>query len=211
MSTDAVLIMIGCACILSALLGILIFPNIPSIRDLRIPTMLRVFLSVFGLALLLMGIYPSVKSVFGPVATSNTKPPKDPIHVTLTTNAWQGLNNENYTDAIKYSDECIDQFEQEAFRIQKKLETNGYQLPDLESLTKEQEDEIFRHGVLNDVATCWYIKGRALEKSNNKENAMQAYREVTKFKFACTWDPNRRKFWSPSQAAADRLQALAKQ
>jgi hypothetical protein len=63
---------------------------------------------------------------------------------------------------------------------------------------------ILERGLLNDVGTCWFIKGRSLEKLERRQEAIQAYRRAERYTYARTYDPSWDGFWSPSQGAKDR-------
>ncbi len=154
---------------------------------------LRIFLIVFSV-LIFVGI-----SVAG-----------DPINVRMTTAAWKAFNDKKYEDAIKKAEECIDEFEPTALRQQKELEESKISLPPVGKVEKTQEDVIFSRGLLNDVATCWFIKGRSLEKLKRTEEAIHAYKKAEGYTYARTWDTNWEGFWSPSKTAKDRRFFLEK-
>ena len=60
MSTDTVLVIIGCTFIISALLGRVIFPNI---KNLQISITLRISISILGLVFLSIGIFPIIPTL----------------------------------------------------------------------------------------------------------------------------------------------------
>jgi len=61
---------------------------------------------------------------------------------------------------------------------------------------------------LNDVGTCCFIEGQALEKAGRKADAVAAYRRlVDEYGFAQCWD-TRGWFWQPAKAAQDRIDVL---
>jgi tetratricopeptide (TPR) repeat protein len=120
--------------------------------------------------------------------------------------AWVALDGEKFEAAIKSADECIGEFRGAAKRAQEKLEKERAVIP-AKPTTEEQKQKIFENGLLNDVATCYFIKGRAAEKLGRKEDAKKAYEEARKLTYARTWDAQGW-FWSPAESAADRLDAL---
>jgi hypothetical protein len=133
---------------------------------------------------------------------SDTKP----LNERLTAAGWEALNNDKHQVAITNADKCIDEFLGAAKRIQAKLEAEKATIP-TGAVSEEQKKRIFDNGVLNDVATCYFIKGRALEKSGRKEDAKKAYEAVKKLSYGRCWDPGGW-FWSPAETAADRLRVL---
>jgi hypothetical protein len=72
----------------------------------------------------------------------------------------------------------------------------------------------FDRWAVNDVATAYFVKGRAaeylLKKQKNqkyKQIAQEAYQSAMKFTYARCWDPQGW-FWSPAEAAGERLPLL---
>jgi hypothetical protein len=132
--------------------------------------------------------------------------------------AWAALNVEDYTGAIKAADLCIDTFGRAADRQEAKLQKDG--LPITEPgppPTEIDKNRIFRQGVLNDVAAAYFIKGKAAEaqarkrfkneseRTNFRRIATESYETACRYKHALTWDPRTSSFWSPCEAASDRL------
>ena len=128
-------------------------------------------------------------------------------------NAWDAFNNKNYLKAIEFSNQCIDDFGRIALRKQKELDSLKIPAPPVGKVNDAEKRAIFERGLLNDVATACWIKGRSAEylyrkggKNNEqyKKMAEEAYRETCKYKFGRTWDPQGW-FWSPCQSANERL------
>jgi hypothetical protein len=76
-----------------------------------------------------------------------------------------------------------------------------------------EKNKIFQRGILNDVATAYFIKGRSMEylfrkggaeMTRHKADAERAYRQACEVSHGRTWDP-KGWFWSPCEAARDRL------
>lgn len=126
----------------------------------------------------------------------------------LTKRAWDPFNEEKYEEAIRRADECIDEFVKQARRDEEKLEEEKAPLPPTGKVADQDKETIIERGVLNDVATCYYIKGRSLEYVHQIEQAKKTYQETRKFPHGRCWDP-KGWFWSPAQAANDRLERLA--
>lgn len=128
-------------------------------------------------------------------------------------NAWDAFNKKEYEKSISFTDECIDNFSKAAYRIQQNLEKLKVPLPPTGRVSDAEKDKIFKRGILNDVATAYWIKGRSAEylshkggpkKEEYKKMAEEAYKETCKYEHGRTWDP-RGWFWSPCEAASDRL------
>lgn len=127
--------------------------------------------------------------------------------------AWKAFGNEEYQNAIKFADKCIDDFGKAADREQEKLNKEKEPLPPTGAVSEAEKDKIFKRGILNDVATAYFIKARSSEylyrkggseASAYKEKAKEAYEATCRYKYARTWDP-KGWFWSPCEAASDRL------
>ncbi len=131
-----------------------------------------------------------------------------PLNVKLTNAAWTALDNKQYDKAIQIAEDCIDEFEPTALRMQKELERNNTPSPSVGKVSRDEREKIFNRGLLNDVATCWFIKGRSLEKLGKTQEAIRAYCKTVSYTYARTYDPSWDGFWSPSQAASDRISYL---
>jgi hypothetical protein len=127
-------------------------------------------------------------------------------------NAWDALNKKDYIAAIHASDECINNFHQKAERDQSALTQKGEPAPPTGVASDADKQRIFSRGVLNDAATAYFIKGKAAEALAKKNSeylaaARTAYQKAKNLTYARVWDPQGW-FWSPSEAAADRLAEL---
>lgn len=126
---------------------------------------------------------------------------------------WDAYNKANYESAIKFADQCIDNFGKEADREQEKLDKENEPLPPTGTVTAAEKNKILKRGLLNDVATAYFIKGRSAEylyragartSAGYKDMAKAAYEATCRYKHARTWD-TKGWFWSPCEAASDRL------
>jgi hypothetical protein len=143
-----------------------------------------------------------------PIPTATPAAGSAPLSVQLTTAAMNALNIGNYAEATAKSQECIDRFEGQAVRDQQTFTASGSPTPPVGAVADEKrKNEIFARGVLNDVATCYFIKGQALEKLDRISEAKEAYKGSLKFPDSRTWDPAGY-FWSPAQGASDRIAKL---
>lgn len=127
--------------------------------------------------------------------------------------AWIEFNKSDYRSAIKYADQCVDNFKKNADREEKRLEKIKEPLPLTGEVSQSEKNKIFNRGLLNDVATAFYVKGRSAEhlyKSGSdeakkfKQMAISAYKMAIFYKYARTWD-SKGFFWAPCDAASDRL------
>ena len=124
-------------------------------------------------------------------------PPPKPLHETETAAAWASLQNQQYQEAVQHADKCIREFFGDAKRKQLRLEKSAIPLG---IVSPEETKRIHLNGTLNDVATCYYIKGRALTELGKKDLAAKSLAEATKYSAARAYDP-RGWFWSPAEAA----------
>jgi tetratricopeptide (TPR) repeat protein len=133
--------------------------------------------------------------------------PKDkPLNEKATAAAWAALNTDKFEAAMQRADECVGEFRGAANRLQEKLENEKADLP-TGAVSAQLKAKILANGLLNDVGTCYFIKGQAAEKLGRKEDAVKAYEEARKLTYARTWDPQGW-FWSPAEGASDRLASL---
>lgn len=129
-----------------------------------------------------------------------------PTHERETGKAWDAFNARDYKTAEAHADKCIKQFFHQAQKMQRKLSRTTEPIP-VGAVTEAQKKKIFSNGVLNDVATCLFIKGRCAERLRQIPQAKEAYSAATKLTHARCWDPQGW-FWSVSEAAVDRLEFL---
>jgi hypothetical protein len=133
---------------------------------------------------------------------------ESPLNVRLTTAAWIAFNNSDFKTAIIKADTCIDEFEPLAIKEQQELQTANTPLPPKGTVSEATRNDIFKRGLLNDVGTCWFIKGRSLEKLKKIPEAIQAYQKCEIYTYARTYDDKAKLFWSPSEAAGARKSSL---
>jgi tetratricopeptide (TPR) repeat protein len=122
----------------------------------------------------------------------------DRTSATITGKAWAALNAKNYPDAVAYAQECVKMYEKQAVEMQ-----GGLKEP-----VAGDKEAVAKLWALNDVGTCLFIMGQALEKQNKGAEALAAYKQlVAKTPFAQTWDP-KGWFWKPAEGAKTRIKAL---
>jgi tetratricopeptide (TPR) repeat protein len=123
----------------------------------------------------------------------------DHTSATITTKAWESLNSKNYTNAVSYTKKCIELYEKQAVEMQKSLK---------EPVPNKDKDAVSKLWALNDVGTCLFIMGQALEKQEKGKEALASYKELLeKVPFAQCWD-TKGWFWKPADAAKSRVKAL---
>jgi hypothetical protein len=88
------------------------------------------------------------------------------------------------------------------------LEHNHAQEPPTGSVDEDTKEHVLARELLNGAAICFWIKGQALEASEQADDARRAYKEARKFTYARAWDKDKKVLWSPAQAAGDRLAEL---
>jgi hypothetical protein len=129
-----------------------------------------------------------------------------PLNEKATADAWAALGDGKYETAITNANLCIDEYRGQATRQQEKLHKEKADLP-TGAVSDEVKKKIMENGLLNDVGTCYIIKGKAEEKLGRIEDAKKTYTAAKKLTYARVWDPQSG-FWSPAEAAGDRLDAL---
>jgi hypothetical protein len=149
--------------------------------------------------------------VFAPTASAQAKPNRSGANLDCLDQAWTAFNRALYDDAIKHSDACIAQFAPEALRSQAELEKQRAPLPPVGAVSSQDTKRIFSRGILNDIATAYFVKGRSAEALLSKTKTvafkkvmMDAYESAAKLTYGRCWDPQGW-FWSPADAALDRL------
>ncbi len=70
-------------------------------------------------------------------------------------------------------------------------------------------DAIFKYWALNDVATGYFILGKAYQSANMKDKAKEAYTTlINNYSFGQAWDP-KGWFWKPADGAKEQLDMMA--
>jgi len=115
---------------------------------------------------------------------------------TLTTKAWQALQQNDHKGVELFTKKCIELYEGEAKKQQAAL--TGF-LP---------KDKGFDAWALNDVATCYFILGDSLMAQKRSQEAKAAFqRVVDDFGYAQCWDPQGW-FWKVAVAARGRINKI---
>lgn len=172
----------------------------------------------FGLALVLLSAVlfwvpntlaqanaPKATPVQGTAAQSDAVTPCSSSEC-IAGEAWKAFNTQKWALAISKADECIKAYQDYADEQQAELEKANAPQP-ADNATGEEKERIFKRGLLNDVATCFWIKARALEESKQNTQAREAYQAATKYTYARAWDV-KGWFWRPAKDASFRLKHL---
>ncbi|MBI2104268.1 MAG: tetratricopeptide repeat protein [Candidatus Omnitrophica bacterium] len=115
---------------------------------------------------------------------------------TLTTKAWEALDAGDYKGVELYTKKCIELYEPKAVEQQASLTDFA------------PKEKAFDSWALNDVATCYFILGKAHAAQGKLEEAKSAFNTVVeKFSFAQCWDPQGW-FWKVAKGAGDQLNTL---
>lgn len=132
-----------------------------------------------------------------------------PLNEKETAAAWRALDVKQLQKAIEHADVTIGAFLGDAIKIQERLVKSSATVPNgsVDSATRAR---IFANGLLNDVGSCLFIKGKALEGLERRDEAVRVYRQLATLTYARTWDP-KGWFWSPADAASRRLSELNQQ
>ena len=115
---------------------------------------------------------------------------------TLAQQTWKAFEKGQYDQVLTLADQCVSRFGVRAQRQQSLLKA----LP--------QPEKAFNYSALNDVATCLYLKGKALREFRRVEEAKTVFREVIRdYRFAQCWDP-KGWFWQVAGAAQDQINCV---
>ncbi|MBU0694794.1 MAG: hypothetical protein KKC11_09065 [Candidatus Omnitrophica bacterium] len=109
---------------------------------------------------------------------------------------WAVLGERKFEEVHQITDKCINEFSQTADNLAARLS----ELP-----SKGEES---KYQVMNDVATCYFIKGEALMREEKIPEAKKVFKEaVDKYPFAVAFDP-RGWYWSIKEKAEITLRKL---
>lgn len=134
-----------------------------------------------------------------PVSTDSTEKSTEtsvkPAVKDLVRDAWAASSKSNWDVVNAIFDQSVKFYGEEADQMHAKLSN----FPPRESIEKYE--------VMNDVATCYFIKAEGLMQQGKSEEATKLFEEaIQKYKWAQAWDPSRGGYWSiaeKSQASLD--------
>lgn len=114
----------------------------------------------------------------------------------LTLQAWKALEKQEFDKVILLTEECAHRFGARAQKQQAVLKNFA------------DKGRAFVYSALNDVATCIFIKGKALRTMQRFDDAKTTFREVIRdYRFAQCWDP-RGWFWKVASGAQDEINCI---
>jgi hypothetical protein len=128
----------------------------------------------------------------------------------LLASAFDSFNKQDYANAIRFAQPCVDQFERQAQRDQARIEKGESPKPAPPGPADRNSAEArrtFANGVLNDAAACLFIAGSAQERTALCADARRTYQVLATLTYARVWDPQGW-FWAPAEAAGDGLDRL---
>ena len=100
----------------------------------------------------------------------------------LTIKAWEALGKNDYQALWAYTQKCIELYQDEAKRQQRSLD----------GFPPSEKQSVF--AALNNVATCYFIRGEALMRQNKTEEARQSFQYIIdNFGYAQYWDHNHKR------------------
>ena len=119
---------------------------------------------------------------------------------TLTTKAWEAMGRGELDTALTYANQCISMYETEAFRMQASLSA----FP-----ANDPPETTFAYWALNDVGTCYFIKGEIFLKKSDTKAALEAFTKCAeRFSYSQCWD-TRGWFWRPGVSAKQKVLELS--
>jgi hypothetical protein len=127
-------------------------------------------------------------------------------HEVYASQAWDEFNGGRHARAIEFADKCVEEFHESALDMERDLAKRGVR-PPTGAVSEAAKLKVFENGLLNDVATCLFIKGKAAEVTGDKAAAVAAYSRALKLTRGRCWDP-KGWFWSPAEGANDRLDII---
>ena len=161
------------------------------------------FAAAFLSVLLLAGAVQAQEkpSMAAPVAMKPTYNFGDFRSSTLATKAWQSLAQKDLEGVLAYSNKCVEMYSSNAVTMQ----------AGLKEYPAGDDKKVFSFWALNDIATVLYIQGEAYRQAAKMDEAKKAFnRVVNEFSFGQAWDPAKKIFWKPADAAKDKLSQMEK-
>jgi len=115
----------------------------------------------------------------------------------LTTKAWIAHGKKEIEATFKYTQECIDLYQEQAAKEQASLNA----LP-------KNKKEIEAVQALNDVTTCYFIQAESLMRQQKLEDAKKIFKLIVdKYSYGQAWDP-RGWFWSIKLASEQSIKKI---
>jgi len=129
--------------------------------------------------------------------------------------AWAAYNRGDYALAIAAADGCVEDFGPKALKDQVLYGDMRESVPPTGTVDAASDRKrLLDRWAVNDVSAAFFVKGRSAEALYGKlklvkykQIALRAYQSAVKLSFGRCWDPQGW-FWSPAEAAGDRISAL---
>jgi len=136
-----------------------------------------------------------------PAADPSANSPTTQSSKELVRQAWAASGQSKWDELNTIVEHCVSQYGEEA----KKLHTELTAFP--------SRDIIDKYQIMNDVATCLFIKSEALMNQGKNDEATKSFTQLIQdYKWAQAWDPSRGSYWSiaeKSQASIDVMSGKA--
>ena len=143
-------------------------------------------------------------TVFGP-PSQNERWTRDVSHA---------FERNDYDTAILSANKVVDLYGGTANREQELLKNQNEPSPPMGSVAPWKFGRVASRGILNNVASCYWILGQSYETKGKSCEAKNAYAAASRLTYARTWDPQWWPirgwspfgwFWSPAEVAQDRV------
>lgn len=114
----------------------------------------------------------------------------------LALKAWKALEGKQYGEVFTIADECVKRFSERAKKQQAQLKNFAV------------KDRAASYAALNDVATCLFIKGKALRELRRFDEAKDTFQQIPRdYRFAQCWDP-KGWYWKVAWGAQDEINCI---
>ncbi|MFH0790942.1 MAG: glycoside hydrolase family 2 TIM barrel-domain containing protein [Candidatus Omnitrophota bacterium] len=116
----------------------------------------------------------------------------------LIVKSWEAHGKKDIEATFKYTQQCIDLYQDEARKQQASLKSLPMDKKEIEAVQ-----------VLNDVATAYFIQGESYRDQGKTEEAIKAFKVVLeKYCYGQAWDP-RGWFWQVAKASKESILKLS--
>ena len=114
----------------------------------------------------------------------------------LITRAWAAQGEKKFEEVFKYTQECIDLYQEQADKEHSALKDYP---------SKEQAP-------LSDVAVAYFIQAEALMRQGKLKEAKEKFQlVVARYRYAVAWDPSRGIYWKVAQVAKESVDKISEE
>ena len=114
----------------------------------------------------------------------------------LITRAWAAQGEKKFEEVFKYTQECIDLYQEQADKEHSALKDYP---------AKEQAP-------LSDVAVAYFIQAEALMRQGKLKEAKEKFQlVVARYRYAVAWDPSRGIYWKVAQVAKESVDKISEE